>query len=714
MRLLKRELTLTVCRKNLFAFVSLFLLILIPYANTFNGSWHFDDINNIVENKPLHLNKISFENIEKTFFASWDGQGKLYRPVACLSFALNYYLDGANVTGYHLINLTVHFISACFLFLFIYHTLNLPVVKSRYTTYAYFIAFLSTALWAVNPVQTQAITYVVQRMASMAGMFSIMAMFFYLRGRTASLKPIQVLFFMICAFCILLAMGSKENAIMLPLILFFYDLFLIGGITKSNLKKYALVLLIILGVCVLAAVLLAGPNLFDPRSIVSRYQNRGFTLFERLLTEPRILLFYISLLLYPMPNRLCLEHDIALSKGLCNPASTFLSILAIVLILGTSLATSRKKPLMSFCILFFFMSHLPEGSFLPLELIFEHRNYFPSMLFFVPFAVLFSAGISFFSHKRLFQILISGLAVLVLVGWGHGTYARNKVWQTDETLWIDCAIKNPKLGRPHHNLGVFYGKNNQPDKAAAEYIQALTHENPNNLVARNWSYYNLGAIYQKLRKDKAALFYYDEAQKYQPHFAPTHLAKGIIFMRNGQFDAAAMSFEKAIKSDPSNISALGNLGFLLLLTGKPANAVKQLETAARKDPENPKIQRHLGIAHRLSGNSAQAFRHFLKAFQLDKKDALTLLNLTDIYTEKGMLTERDQAMDRFFALFCANKLSIKAFINSLKNKPNTPPNRLIRHRQKLLSLIRHSCLQKSDEYKKLAVLCTQKKGGPAK
>ena len=154
-----------------------------------------------------------------------------------------------------------------------------------------------------------------------------------------------------------------------------------------------------------------------------------------------------------MPNRLSLEHDITLSTGLITPVSTLVSLLTIVLIFCLAVAFARKRPLMSFCVIFFFINHLVEGSVFPLELIFEHRNYFPSMLFFVPMAILISMGLSHFSRKPFFQVLLVSFVILVLIGWGNGAYLRNTIWQTDVTLWSDCAEKYPKLSRPHHNLG---------------------------------------------------------------------------------------------------------------------------------------------------------------------------------------------------------------------------------------------------------------------
>ena len=673
-------------RKKFFSFFALFILVLVTYSNTFDVPWHFDDTSNILKNKPLHLSELSIENIKNTFFASYDGKGRLYRPIACFSFALNYYLHGENVFGYHIVNFVTHVLSACFLFLFIYYTLNLTTIKTKFHSNAYFIALLSTAFWAVNPVQSQAVTYVVQRMTSMAGLFSIMSMYFYLKARVSVLKNQKMLYFAGCCLFGALALGSKENTIMLPVTLLIYDLILIEGISKNRLKKYAFFTLLVLCLCIVVALLLAGPSLFSFKNLVSSYHNRGFNLTERLLTEPRVILFYISLLLYPMPDRLCLEHGITLSTGLFTPISTLFSIVAILLMLGAAILYTKRAPLISFCTIFFFLNHLVESSVLPLELIFEHRNYFPSILFFVPFVVLIQMTFFYFSRRPLFQFVLSAFVILILVGWGHSTYIRNAIWRTHKSLLLDCVTKDPELHRPHHNLAVYYEKNNMLGKAISEYLTALKMENSNNQAARNWTYYNLGTIYRKLHQDEKALNYYNQAQKYNPNFAPTHVGKGLLFMRKGKYKEAKSSFLKAIKSDPARASAYGNLGFLSLLAGSTDEAIKWLKMAVMKKPKNAKAMRHLGIAYELKGDTIKAFVQFKKSVSIEPNDLFTLLNLATIYDEKGMTADKNKTITKFFAVLERAKMTIQRFKESLKSKPGVD-DFLAAHRKRLIKTL---------------------------
>ena len=698
------ETSLTECRRNLFAFVSLFLLLLLTYCNTFDASWHFDDENNILNNSPLHLAELNVQNIKKTFFADWNGSGKLYRPVACLSFALNYYFCGDEVYGYHLINFIIHFLSSIFLFLFVYHTLNLPILKARYGPYSYFIALISAVLWAINPVQTQAVTYVVQRMTSMAGLFCIMAMYYYLKGRTSTPKLLRSTHYLLSIGCGILALGSKENAVMLPVVILIYDLFLLQGVTKKNLKRYSFFLLIAVLFCLALALFIAGPSIFNPKSLISGYQNRGFTLPERLLTEPRVIWFYVSLLLYPMPDRLCLEHGITLSTSLTTPISTVMSIAAILLILCMATAGARKWPFISFCIIFFFLNHLIEASVFPLELIFEHRNYLPSMLFFVPLSILLSNGIRFFSKKRVLRGFLIMFTILVLIGWGHSTYARNRIWKNDGLLSFDCIEKYPDLARPHHNLARFYAQKKQYQDAINEYLISLSKQNINNLVGKNWTYYNLGSIYQELGKDKQAMVYYEQAQKYQPSFAPTHIKKGRLFVKKGFYDKAETEFQKALQAQKQSPAALTSLGHLYLLTGETEKAILYLKQALETSPQAPHIMRWLGRAYRLKDQPGKAFMLFETSMQINPNDPFTLLEIAQLYGEKGMEKKKEETMAQFFSVFDGNIARLERFIHRMCAVSESE-SAFGSHQRELLRFLRVACQKRSREYGVLAEEC---------
>ncbi|TFG90999.1 MAG: hypothetical protein E4H15_06645, partial [Syntrophobacterales bacterium] len=286
-------------RKYAFAGVTLFLFLIIIYGNSFHCAWQFDDNPNIVENRNIFLKTLDWPAINKTFYAP-EG-GRISRPLSYFTFALNYYFGKLNVVGYHIVNFFIHYLSSVFLFLFIYNTLKHATVRDRYGPSSYGIALLATFFWATSPVQTTAVTYIVQRMASMAGLLYIMAMYFYLKGRTTEGLWRKVLFWGLCALSAASSLAAKENAVMLPVSIWLYDLLLIQGVTREmlikNVKMLIPVFLFVLSVGLLYTYI---------STLLAGYTNRPFTLTERLLTEPRIIIFYITLLLYPISSRLTL------------------------------------------------------------------------------------------------------------------------------------------------------------------------------------------------------------------------------------------------------------------------------------------------------------------------------------------------------------------------------------------------------------------------
>jgi Tfp pilus assembly protein PilF len=564
---LSDESPLSPARKRLFAFAILLLIILAVYSNTFRASWQFDDKRTILQNRPLLLRELNWPNVKKTLFASPDGRERLYRPVSCLSIALNYYFGKGDVVGYHLVNVSIHFVSSILLFLFILNTLKLPSFKAKYGPKAYSIALVAALLWAVNPVQTQAVTYIVQRMAAMAGMFYITAMYFYLKGRISGRRLQKRAFFILCIVSGLLAVGSKENAAMLPFSILLYDLFFIQGVSKQSTGRAVCCFLILSLIPLVFLLLYKGADLHQ--SLLGGYDLRLFTLGQRLLTEPRVILFYASLLLYPMPDRLCVTHDISLSSDLISPPQTLIALLSILAALAWAILDSRRRPLPSYCILFFLLNHLPEGSVFPLEISFEHRNYIPSMLFFLPIAVLIVEGTACFNTRRRMQAIFVTFLTLMLIGHGHSTYVRNAIWRTEESLWLDVIEKYPQLWRPYVNLGKHYSESGRHREAVTQYLTSLDKKVVNNLADHNrWiSYNNIGVEYDRMGREEEALSYLKIAEGLAPLSPDVQNNIGSIHLELRRYGEAEQSLRKALEYNPRHMNALINLASLYTVTG---------------------------------------------------------------------------------------------------------------------------------------------------
>jgi protein O-mannosyl-transferase len=496
--------------KNVIAFLAIITPLLIIYSNGIHAEWHLDDFDNIVNNKNIHLKSLSWPEIERSFHGMEKSGGHISRPLSYFSFALNYYIGGLHTFGYHVVNLAIHCLTSIFLFLLIRNILVLPLFKGAYDKQAFGIALAATILWSTGPVQVSAVTYIVQRMASMAGLFYIMTLYFYLKARTLYNLRLAAIFFAISGFTALCAFGTKENTLMLPVIITIFDLLLLREVSRKNITNIFLVLGLALIIASAAAL-----YFLDFSAIAGNYGIRPFTMVQRLLTESRIIFLYISLLLFPTPSRLMLYHDIAWSTSLFSPLTTIFSITAIGLLVVLAALLSRTRPLPAFCILFFLINHIIEGSFFSLELIFEHRNYIPSMFFFLP-PVMLATHIL---ENRTYHIFLKSLLIVgfifAVAFQMYTTHTRNTIFQTRIDLLKDNATKTPRLSVVYHNLGVEYYNKHMYQQAYEKYLQALQEDRYMNIEQKGLTYYNLGLYFQYVAQDmKQAKVNYDEAKRY--------------------------------------------------------------------------------------------------------------------------------------------------------------------------------------------------------
>jgi len=572
------KLSLAKWRSHLFAAGLLFLVLAVTYANSFDCSWHFDDYINIVENPSVQIKTLSWQDIEKGLHGI-AGTAKWQRPVSYFTFAMNYYFDGLNVFWYHVVNFFIHYITSVFLFLFIYNTLQLPILEGRYERNAYSIALLATLFWAINPVQVMAVTYIVQRMASMTAMFYIMAMYFYLKGRGADKTWKGVGFFVLAAFWGILSIGCKENAAMLPVSLFLFDLFLIQGVTIDHIRKNW-------AVCLFALVLVPaiGFMYYDFSSITGDYdQFRPFTMWERVLTQPRVILFYISLLFYPITSRMMLIHDVEISKSLIDPWTTIAAVIVLLLILVGALLISRKRPLISYCIIFFFLNHLIEGSFISLGLVYEHRNYLPSMLLFVPLSIFIVYALSSFEKRRGMIVVLSSAITAVIIIMGVSVSIQNNILKDEISLWSDNARKAPDLEITHGNLGAALLRANRFPSAFVELSKA--YESPPSWDMRvKFKIYQLLGDYYLLSGDaEKAIVFVDKALEGLSHNSDLYNSKAVLLMQREKMAEAEIAMKRAISLKQDNAYLYVNRGVIYLRIGRYDAAIREAQRAILLD-----------------------------------------------------------------------------------------------------------------------------------
>ena len=591
--------------------VLLMALGVIIYYNTLNSPFVFDDKKAIVENHFIRVAELSWSNIIKA--ATEYGKN---RPVSMLTFALNFYFGRYNVVGYHLVNILIHTANGILLFFFLKITLTISSrqrsVASKldpFTVTA--LSFCTALLWLAHPVQTQAVTYIVQRMTSVAATFYILALILYAKGRLAQRNASQVpdnqaanerqnkkwhnYFFwhLGCALAAVIALGSKESTVTLPFFIFLYEWYFFQDLNLNWLKrslKYLAVIVVLFGV---VAFIFLGSEPLEKLKALRDFSEGRFTMGQRLLTQTRVVIYYLSLIFYPYPSRLNLDYDFPLSYSLINPFTTLLSLTAIIglIILGVYLA--KKERLISFGILWFFGNLVIESSVIPLALIFEHRLYLPSMfLFLIPVTL---------GYRYIKLVwLRTGVLCLVVVVLSVWTYQRNQVWQNALTLWTDVVKKSPNKARPQLNLGLALANQDRLDEATQHYSKSI---------------------------------------QLDPNYAEAHNNLGVVLKKQGKIDEAIQHYRKALQLNPTYAAAINNLAEAFVKQGKMQDALEYYHRTLRIDPTNDKVYNHLGIALAEQGKIEEAIEQYRKARQLNPTNAEALFNWGEALAKQGRTKE---------------------------------------------------------------------------
>jgi len=561
--------------------ILLFVVVFLIYSNTFINPFVFDDTQNIYNNPHIRLTKITFDSIKRAGFESPASN----RPVANISFSLNYYFHQYNVFGYHLVNMLIHIAAGILLYFFIKITLETIDPLTSFNRSQKWIPFFTVLVWLVHPIQTQSVTYIVQRMNSLAAMFYVLTLLLYIKFRLAEKIWEKWAFIGGCIFSGILAVGSKETAVTLPFFIFLYEWYFFQDLSWTWLKRHLHYFVGVLILLSFFSYLYLGKHPIE--SLLSGYAYREFTLGQRVMTEFRVVIFYISLLLFPHPSRLNFNHDFSLSLSLVNPVGTLFSIGLIAGLFVLAVYLAKRDSLTSFCIFWFLGNLIVESSVIGLEIIFEHRTYLPSMLM----SLLLVQLVCRYMHRRWLRLVILCAVVIILSIW---TYQRNIVWQNNTNLWSDVVSKAPHNYRAHNNLGNALYKQGRTAGAIEHYLQALrikpdyvnAHYNLGNALYKQGrtaeaieyylqalrikpdfeeAHYNLGNALYKQGRTAEAIEYYLQALRIKPDFEKAHNSLAIALFRKGNIEGAIVHFRKALRINPGYVDAKNNLKKALMM-----------------------------------------------------------------------------------------------------------------------------------------------------
>jgi len=281
-----------------------------------------------------------------------------------------------------------------------------------------------------------------------------------------------------------------------------------------------------------------------------------------------------------------LIHDFNASSSLFDPWTTLIAVVALVLLLGAILWKAYRVPLMSYCILFFFINHLIEGSFFSLELVYEHRNYLPSMLFFLPVVIGLLNILDFVTERKVVFVLFIGAVSSVMIIWGVSTFMYNSVFKNEITLWHESVEKTPGLQASHHNLGLAYINAGRLPEAYDELQKAQRSDRLANVTNKYRFNITLMKYYIAVGEIDKVLYYVNEALRFFPGMADLHNLKGVILLEKDRLEEAEKEVKTAIALKPGDDMFHFNLGIIFLKKGHTDKAISEAKKSLNENPDS--------------------------------------------------------------------------------------------------------------------------------
>ena len=578
--------------------------VLLAYCNTFAAPFHFDDLYRIVKNPPVH-----------TLWPPTVAMSKSNRPFAEYTFAINYAIHGDAVWGYHALNLFIHITASLCLYGIVRRTLAL--LPSRQGESGELLALAIALIWAVHPLQTQAVTYIYQRVESLMALAYLATLYCFIRARESEdprrwyLGSVAA-----CAY----GMGCKEVMVTAPLIVLWYDRAFIAGSWRELFWKrrgYYAGLLATWGVLAWAMLHYAVSYTCGDQISVE-----GLTPWTYCLSQAGVIVHYLRLCFWPQGQ--CFDYGWPVVTTIYEVLP---QALLIVSLLGTVLWCLFRYPQGSFIGGWFFLILAPTSSILPIiDLAVEHRMY-------LPLAAVTATAVLVFATvcARLFQqervrtrvVVISTLSAAFFLA--VATCQRNRVYRSTHRLWIDVVAKRPDNARGYYNLSVVFQSDGQFAQAL-EYCQKAIELDPHYLPAYN----NAGAAAEKLGKTSQAMQYYSRVLEMSPEHAQAHFNVGQL-LRHTSSEQAMKHFRLALRAKPDWSEAHNNLG-AVLARRDPLLAEEHYRLALKYDPRNAEAHNNQANLLVRRGQLVDAIVHYRRALKIKPDFEMARRNL-DIIQE---------------------------------------------------------------------------------
>jgi Flp pilus assembly protein TadD len=601
---------------------------LLAYSNTFHVPFVFDDETEIVS-KPL-IRDLG------NYLGSWAGYGhNANRVLGYFTFALNYRANGLEPPGWHAVNLAVHLGAALLVHALVVLTFRTPWLRRSALAASHrAVALAAALLFVAHPIQTQAVTYVVQRLTSLSTLLYLAAVVLYAHWRLAreagsARGPAGLARFAAVLAVALLAMKTKEIAATLPLAIALYELAFFEGSWRTRLAWLApvLAMLVVVPVSTFGLHRPVGQILSDVSDLKVQ---TAMTRLDYLRTELAVIATYLRLVVLPVGQNL--DWDFPKYSSFVAPRVLLAGLLHLALLATVAVAwggrTARRfgrtfdpaARLVSFGILWFFLALSVESSIVPIvDVLVEHRVYLPSAGLFSAIAAAGALAARRLAPRRWAAATIAAAVALSAV-LGVATWRRNAVWGTELSIWADAVSKSPRKSRPHDNLGLAYVHLDRVPEAFAHFQEAVRLD-PTNVRAWN----NLGVASAKLGHTDDARVAFQAALRLDPEHAESIYNLGrILLVQEGRYAESIPYFERAIRIRADYAEAYASLAAAWNALGRFPDTVRVLTAAGNVIRSQPHARFNLGVAYAATGDGAAAQGEVQALRQLDPQLAARL------------------------------------------------------------------------------------------
>jgi Tfp pilus assembly protein PilF len=607
------------------------------YIPNTGHEFQYDDDNKLIHND--RIRKPTGYLLD--FFRGSYSEGST-RFIPNLTFSLDYALFGLKPRGWHLTNLLFHLVN-----IWLVSRLG-RVVLRRHRIRAPGVALLAGAIYAVHPLNSEAVNYCNARPNLVCTTFYLLTVLNFLRTIESFGSFHDVRHMLLLGASLVATLLSKELGatvvLTAPLLAIWLsgerkDLY--GGIAPW--LKYGLPALIVIALAVGAATgaLSEVARRFSVGSTLAG--NWGVFVLLNAVTQSEVLLRYLGLALLPAPGWLNVDHQIvpfhqpflAGADG-AEPVRVLpiLCALALAAAIVGAVATRRVLPFATYFFLWPLIAHIPTSLVPPGEQMVEYRTYLPM----VGVCLLLAHGLGLawigLARGRLRPAVAAGAAAGLFIALSAVTVVRNQAWATPVTLWKDTVRKSPGRARAHYNLGTAYGGIGKYPEAIAAFDEAIRRDaeyaEPHN---------NKGVALERLNRLAEALPCLDRALKIKPKYAEAHYNRGVVLGRMGRLDEAADAYREAIRVNKRYAEACNNLGIVLGDRGKLDEAIAQFREALRLRPDYAEAYNNLGAALARTGKPDDAVAYYAEAIRRSPDYAEAHNNLGVLLADRGRLDE---------------------------------------------------------------------------